>query len=292
MAHRSCFSSNYQQLLLRLLVAVMLLLLQPACSARVLADAPAPNTSTTSIANVVEIIVIGDSTAANYTHDPTKYPLSGWATFLPDHFLNQSSAASATVAPGPSIVAVRDLAVSGRSSKSYFDEQLWRQAQSSYLSPGDYVFIQFGHNDQEPDAPRHTEPFTTYKNYLSTYVNDTRAAMANPVLLTPISRAIWSNGTLLQTLGDYAAAMRQLAQELQVPLIDLNEATAALFAGLGEVATQNNLFMCLEPGQFPNYAGGDHDTTHLQEEGAKQVAALAAQAIANQLTGLQPYLRY
>lgn len=226
----------------------------------------------------IDLIVIGDSTASDYTRQPSKYPRSGWAMFLGDHFKQGAD------------IVVRDVAAAGRSSKSYFDENLWAQAKSKYLSAGDYVFIQFGHNDQKKDSKRHTDPFTTYQQYLTTYIKDTRAAMANPVLLTPISRADWEKGALEQTLGDYPAAMRQLAAKLQVPLIDLNAETSALFSKLGEEATQNQFFMCLPAGKYPNYPKGIHDTTHLQVAGAKQVAALAAQGIIKANLPIQAYV--
>ncbi|MCO5602488.1 hypothetical protein L7F22_056620 [Adiantum nelumboides] len=175
-------------------------------------------------------------------------------------------------------IVVRNVAASGRSSKSFYEEKRWAQAKSKYLSAGDYVFIQFGHNDQKDDS-RHTDPFTTYQQYLTIYINDTLAAKATPVLLTPMPRAVWNKGTLSQTLGDYPAAARQLAAKLNVPLIDMNADATALFNKLGQDDTQNNLFMCLPAGKYPNYPDGLTDTTHLQVAGAKKVAALAAQGI-------------
>lgn len=238
-------------------------------------------TCASNAAQVLDLIVIGDSTAANYTRDPTAYPKFGWAMFLQDHFKQSADV----------LVQVRDLAVSGRSSKSFYDEKLWEQVKFNYLSAGDYVFIQFGHNDQKSDPERHTDPFTTYKEYLTIYIKDARAAMANPVLLTSISRAVWYNGALSQTLGSYPTAVRQLAQELQVPLIDLNEETAALFSKFGEKFTQTNLFMCLPAGKYPNYPNGIYDTSHLQMTGAKLVAALAARDIVKVNLPIQTYLQ-
>ncbi|KAI5063425.1 hypothetical protein GOP47_0021972 [Adiantum capillus-veneris] len=188
-------------------------------------------------------------------------------------------------------LVVRNAAAAGRSSKSFYDQKLWDAAKSNYLSAGDYVFIQFGHNDQKKDSARHTDPFTTYQEYLTIYVKDTRAAMANPVLLTPISRAVWHDGTLEQSLGDYPAAMRQLAAKLNVPLIDMNVDTMALFSKLGEEFTQNNLFMFLPAGKYPNYPNGIKDKTHLQEAGAKQVAALVAQGIAKANLPIKAYVQ-
>ncbi|MCO5607143.1 hypothetical protein L7F22_061336 [Adiantum nelumboides] len=225
----------------------------------------------------INLIIIGDSTASGY--DASRYPRSGWGIFLPDH-INPTSG-----------LVVRNAAAAGRSSKSFYDEKLWDKAKSKYLSAGDYVFIQFGHNDQKKNSNRHTDPFTTYQQYLTIYVKDTRAAMANPVLLTPISRAVWHDGALEQSLDDYPDAMRQLAAQLSVPLIDMNAETAALFSKLGQEFTQNNLFMFLPAGKYPNYPDGIKDKTHLQEAGAKQVAALVAQGIVKAKLPIAAFVR-
>ncbi|MCO5579956.1 hypothetical protein L7F22_033823 [Adiantum nelumboides] len=228
-------------------------------------------------ASSVDLIIVGDSTASDY--DPSDYPRAGWGMFLGSHF-----------SPASGIV-IRDVAAAGRSSKSFYDEKLWDKAKAQYLSAGDYVFIQFGHNDQKKDSHRHTDPSTTYKQYLTLYIKDARAAGANPVLLTPISRAVWHKGALEQSLGDYPAAMRQLAVQLRVPLIDMNTATAALFSRLGQQFTQNNLFMFLPAGKYPNYPKGITDKTHLQVAGAKQVAALTAQGIINANLPIKAYVQ-
>ncbi|MCO5561267.1 hypothetical protein L7F22_014888 [Adiantum nelumboides] len=230
---------------------------------------PVASTHDVSIAAIQQpaqrqVIVIGDSTAANYTGQLAgSFPLSGWAMFLQLLF-------------DPSAVTVRDLAFPGCSSKSFYDEKRWEEAKT-YLSAGDVVFIQFGHNDQKADAARHTDPFTTFKHYLTIYIDDTRATGATPVLVTSISRAIWhvDGSGFKQSLGDYPVAMRQLTAELRVPLINLNQATKDLFTKLGQHTTQTQLFIRLLPGKFRNYPKGSSDTTHLQVEGAELVAALA-----------------
>ncbi|MCO5577071.1 hypothetical protein L7F22_030893 [Adiantum nelumboides] len=219
----------------------------------------------------LDLIVVGDSTASDYTNSPSVYPQAGWATYLGNHIDSQRSG-----------IRVLNLAAGGRSSKSYIDDGLWQQVKSQYLSASDYVFIQFGHNDQNSgNSAVYTDPYTTFKKYLTTYVDDARDYKANPVLLTPIARAVWQDGVFQQTLGDYPAAIRQLASDLDVPLIDLNAKTGSLFTKLGESTTQNKLFMCLPAGVYSNYPNGIFDTTHLQVEGAKEVASLAAQGIAD-----------
>lgn len=142
------------------------------------------------------------------------------------------------------------------------------------LRKGDYVLIQFGHNDEKTDdAARGTDPFTTFQQYLSTYLDDTQAKNAIPILLTPINRNNWSGGTLKDTHGDYAVAIRQLAQSRKVSLVDATLLTKTYFERIGQTAT-TDLFMNLDPGESPNYPNGNEDNTHLQEKGARLVAQM------------------
>jgi lysophospholipase L1-like esterase len=206
----------------------------------------------------VSIYVIGDSTASIY--DSTLYPRTGWGQVLGDYF-------STTCA------VVKDKALSGRSSKSFYDEGAWTPVRDTLVA-GDFVIIQFGHNDEKTDDPaRYTEPQTTFKQYLTTYVNDTKTKKAFPILATPINRNNWSGPTLSDTHGGYPPAMRELAAALSVPLVDLTALTKSYFERIGPTET-TNLFMDLAAGQFPNYPTGNTDNTHLQETGARIVSRL------------------
>lgn len=129
------------------------------------------------------------------------------------------------------------------------------------IRSGDYLFVQFGHNDQKPDD-RYTEPFTTYKQHLRRYIDDARLKKANPVLITPVQRRSFeSDGRFKNTHGDYPDAMIQLAEELRVPLIDLASKSRQLLESLGPEASKK-LFLWLEPGEHPNYPDGARDDTH------------------------------
>jgi lysophospholipase L1-like esterase len=196
------------------------------------------------------------------------YPRTGWAQPLQDYFT-------------PACATVSDRAISGRSSKSFFDEGAWATVRDG-LRAGDYVLIQFGHNDEKSDDPtRFTEPFASFQEYLSIYIDDARAKGATPVLLTPIQRNKW-NGTVLQdTHGQYPEAMRQLAMARQVALIDATALTKSYFERLGAAAT-TLLFMDLAVGQFPNYPDGNDDDTHLQELGARNIGQLILADFARQ----------
>ncbi len=207
---------------------------------------------------VASIYVIGDSTASVYASD--LYPRTGWGQVLGDSF---SSACA----------VVKDKALSGRSSKSFYDEGAWTPVRDA-LTSGDFVLIQFGHNDEKTDdAARYTDPQTTYKQYLTTYVNDSRAKQAIPVLLTPICRNQWSGGMIKDSHGGYPPAVRELAAALGVPLVNMTVLTELYFERIGESAT-TALFMNLAPGESPNYPQGNSDNTHLKETGARAVASL------------------
>ncbi|MCC6488222.1 MAG: rhamnogalacturonan acetylesterase [Candidatus Hydrogenedentes bacterium] len=210
------------------------------------------------------VYVIGDSTAAAYPEE--RRPLAGWAEELQEHF-------------DPARVIVEDKARSGRSSKSFLEEGAWAPIRDA-LKPGDFVFIQFGHNDSKKEDPkRFTEPDTTYKQFLTTYVNDTRAKGSVPVLLTSINRYRWDeNDKLVDTMGAYPDAARALAKELDVPLIDLHQRTRKLYESLGPQGTRS-LFLFLAKGESPNYPDGKEDGTHLREEGARAVSKLVVEAI-------------
>jgi lysophospholipase L1-like esterase len=184
----------------------------------------------------------------------------GWAQPLQDSF-------------APACVTVQDKALSGRSSKSFYDEGDWTPIRNA-LRKGDYVLIQFGHNDEKSDDPtRYTDPFTTYEQYLSDYIDDAQAKGATPILVTSINRNEWSGGTLQDTHGNYPVAMRQLAQARQISLVDATALTKVYFERIGQAAT-TLLFMDLAPGQFPNYPDGNTDNTHLQEKGARTIAQM------------------
>ena len=149
-------------------------------------------------AEPIRIALIGDSTVASYAKPPEDRPdLTGWGQVLGELFQEH--------------VKVSNHAASGRSSKSFYDEGAWTPIRTA-LRAGDMVLIQFGHNDEKADdATRYTEPFTTFEQYLSIYIDDAIAKGATPILITPINRNNWSNGTVRDTHGNYPVAMRQLA---------------------------------------------------------------------------------
>jgi lysophospholipase L1-like esterase len=206
--------------------------------------------------------MIGDSTMAD--KKPETEPERGWGQLLQSLFSNT--------------VKVSNHAVNGRSSKSFMDEGLWNAVLDS-LQPGDYVIVQFGHNDEKPDAPRHTDPYTTYKNNLEKFVKDTHDKGAFPILCTSIVRRKFDDtGALLETHGQYPDAVRQAAKDLKVPLLDLELRTKKLISELGPDKSKS-LFLHASPGAYPNRPNGVQDDTHLNVEGATAVARMAIDEI-------------
>lgn len=224
--------------------------------------------------SAVTVYMIGDSTMSIY--DADLYPRMGWGQPLGDLF-------------APQCATVVDKALSGRSSKSFYDEGAWTPVKSA-LKAGDYVLIQFAHNDEkDDDAARYTEPQTTFKQYLTIYIDDARAAGATPMLLTPINRNKWSGATLQDSHGAYPPAMRELAQSLSVELVDLTALSKEYFERIGQTET-TKLFMELSAGQFPNYPDGNSDSTHLQETGARLIGRMAMADAYQQKLTLATYL--
>ena len=125
-----------------------------------------------------------------------------------------------------------NFAKGGRSSKSFINEGHWKDC---LASRPDYILIQFGHNDQPGKGPeRETDPKTTFPKFMSRYVDDARAIGAKPILITSIERRKWKDGKIVPSLTDYANAVKKLAAEKNVPLIDMNAHTIELYEKLGE----------------------------------------------------------
>ena len=206
------------------------------------------------------IFLAGDSTMADKPR--LAYPERGWGQMLRDRV------------QGP--WRVDNHAVNGRSTKSFLDEGRWRELISA-VKPDDWVIIQFGHNDEKSQDPkRYTEPRGAYRDNLLHMVAQVRARQAHPVLATPVARRKWNaDGTaLVPTHGDYPAAVRELAAELDVALLDLEQRTIELVASWGPVRSKD-LHLWIEDGAHPARVGALADDTHYSEIGARAVASLA-----------------
>ena len=149
------------------------------------------------------------------------------------------------------------------------------------LKPGDYVLIQFGHNDEAKEErykDRYT-PVPDYKTNLALFIRETRSKNAIPVLITPVSRLRFSKeGKMQETHTEYSAAVWEVGRELKVPVIDLDRKSRDLFDQYGPEPSKL-LFMQLAPGEHPNYPEGQKDNTHFNEYGARKIAQLVLEEI-------------
>ncbi|MFM9447394.1 rhamnogalacturonan acetylesterase [Streptomyces acidiscabies] len=200
------------------------------------------------------LYIAGDSTAAQ-KYAPAA-PETGWGMALP-FFLHKG-------------IAVANHAVNGRSSKSFVDEGRLA-AILGLIEPGDFLLIQFAHNDEKAEDPtRYTEPWTTYQDHLRLYINGARAKGAHPVLATPIERRRFNaQGTSQPTHGEYPASMRALASAEDVPLLDTQALSLALWQQLGVEETK----------KYFNWTATEQDNTHFNPPGAIAVARLVAREL-------------
>jgi lysophospholipase L1-like esterase len=180
-------------------------------------------------------------------------------------------------------IAIANYAASGRTSSSFIAEKRLDDI-LRVIQPGDYLFIQFGHNDEH--AGTGIDPFTNYKTYLQQYIDGARQHQATPVLLTPVARRNFDrSGTLIDTHGAYALAVRQLATEQNVLLIDLTALSMAYLQTLGPEASKS-VFFFLAAGVSPDFPNAVADNTHFCVYGAMQIARLVIDAIKAQ--NIQP----
>lgn len=210
----------------------------------------------------IMIYLVGDSTCAD--KDPGAFPETGWGTPFKT-FFNGS-------------VKVENRAKNGRSTKSFIEEGRWDDVLST-LEEGDYVFIQFGHNDEVPSkVGRYTTP-NEFKSNLQTYISNTRNKGAKPVLLTPVSRRSFNeDGILTDTHAQYAQLVRDVAEAEGVPLIDMTRKSMELITSFGPEQSKL-LFHHLEAGEHPNYPNGRVDDTHFNELGARKMAQLVLEGV-------------
>lgn len=246
----------------------------------------------------VTIFMIGDSTMANKSLNGGNRE-RGWGHVLGGFFSEE--------------VHVDNHAVNGRSSKSFIDEGRWAVVLDK-IKPGDYVFIQFGHNDEKADSARHTEPGTTFDDNLRRFVKETREKGGIPVLFNSIVRRSFGHNehavaeddmrkdmskdtmaeegnVLVDTHGKYLDSPRRVAEELEVPFVDMNKITHDLVEGLGAEASKK-LFMWIPEGVCAACPKGRADNTHLNVYGARTIAGLTVDVIAEKVPALAPYVRH
>lgn len=224
-------------------------------------------------ADPITVFLAGDSTMA--AKAPEKRPETGWGEALQRHF-------------DPARVRVDNHAQNGRSTRSFVAEGRWG-AIVERLRPGDYVLVQFGHNDQKVGTDRYASP-EEYAGNLARFAREVRAKGGHPVLLTPVMRRSFdAAGAFQDSHGAYPDAVRALAAREKIPLIDMHRESERILRRHGPEESRR-LFLQLKPGETPNYPAGVEDNTHFSPLGAETMASLAVAAIRELRLGLAEHL--
>ena len=235
-------------------------------------DGAAPRVRSVGVepAEVPTIFLAGDSTVTDQPYEPT----ASWGQMLPRFF--------------KPAVAVANHAESGETLKSFISELRLAKI-LSLIKPGDYLFIQFGHNDEKRNWPQtYVEARTTYQAYLRAYIAEARLRGATPVLVTPMQRRTFdAHGRITNTHGDYPAAVREVAAETHVALIDLDRMSTAFYEALGPARAPlafNN--QGKDPTHHDNY--GAYELAQCVVQGIRDARLPLASFIADDFTGFDP----
>lgn len=217
----------------------------------------------------IKIFLAGDSTMS--IKEVKAYPETGWGMpFV--HFWD-------------STVTVVNRAKNGRSTKTFISEGLWKSIYDE-AGEGDYVFIQFGHNDESVEKKERYATPDTFKMNLTKFITEARSKKATPVLITPVSRRRFdSTGKAVETHVIYSQLTRDVAVAQNVLLIDLDRLSMALYNQFGK-ENSKWLFLQLKPGEHPNYPDGRDDNTHFNELGARLIAQIMLKEIKAKLPEL------
>ena len=218
---------------------------------------------------VTTIHLMGDSTCADKDIKGGANPERGWGMMF-RNFVDSD-------------YKVINYAQNGRSTKSFIDLGLWSKVEAN-LKEGDWLFIQFGHNDsKQSDTVRYAAPWGAYQDNLRLFVRTAKEKGARPVLLTPVARRWFKNGKLDRNCHtDYPAAMKQVALQEDVPLLDITTSTLDWLEGLGDEGSKPYFMI----------STGKNDNTHTVACGARKVALLICDAIREQLPEIGQHLVY
>ena len=223
--------------------------------------------------NQTRVYLIGDSTMSE--KDIHKYPETGWG--MPFRYYFDST------------ITVINTAMNGRSTQSFIAEKRWQSVYDS-LQAGDYVFIQFGHNDEAKEKKERFTPPAAFKDNLKRFINEARSKKAIPIILSPVARRKFgTDGHVTESHPVYATLAQEAAAEEKVFFIDLNEKSKALLDTFG--AQQSALlYLQLAPGENPNYPAGVKDNTHFSELGARKIAQMVLNEIRTLPTPLAQHI--
>ena len=230
----------------------------------------------TEIINVTTVFLAGNSTVV----DQMLEPYTAWRQMIPRFF-------KANTERGNPVVAIANHAESGESLKSFISEKRLEKV-LSLMKLGDYLFIEFAHNDQKI---KDLDPFIGYKALLKQFINETKKKGGKPVLVTSMHRRVFDSlGHIINTLGDFPEAMRQTAKEENVPLLDLNKVSKTLWEALGTEGSKN-AFVYVPMGTFPKQEKDIKDDTHFSNYGAYLLAQCLVVLIRQNLPELAAQLK-
>jgi lysophospholipase L1-like esterase len=223
----------------------------------------------------VTVFLAGDSTMAPKLE--TKRPETGWGERLQKHFDERR-------------LRVDNHAMNGRSTRTFISEGRW-QALIAKVKAGDYVLIQFGHNDQSKEKVDRYTPPEDFRRNLERFVAEVRAKKATPVLLTPVMRRRFDKGGKFYDVhGEYPDLTRRVAAEQKVALIDMHRMSEKVLVKYGPEESRK-LFLQLKAGENPNYPNGVEDNTHFSPLGADVMAGLAADGFRELKLGLVKFMK-
>lgn len=221
------------------------------------------------------LFLIGDSTMADKPLDDN--PERGWGQLLPVFFDTTQ-------------IKIENHAKNGRSTRSFIYEGRWDSVYSKF-KPGDFVIIQFGHNDGVIEKTGRYSTPEEYAYNLTKFVKETRQKGVTPILCTPIVRRNFDeNGVLQDTHHEYPGIVKIVAEKLQVPLIDMQVESQKIVAGLGDEKSKE-FFLHIAPGVYKSLPDGKADNTHFSEKGATTMAGIAVEGMKKLNTGLEKYLK-
>ena len=222
----------------------------------------------------VTIFLAGDSTMAPKVAE--KRPETGWGEMLGQHFKTGK-------------VMIENRAMNGRSTKTFISEGRW-QSIIDDMKKGDYVFVQFGHNDSSKEKGERYTPPADYRQNLIRFVSDVRARGGFPVLLTPVMRRRFDkDGKFYDAHGEYPDLVRAVTSEQKVPLIDMHRMSEVVIVQYGAEGSRK-LFLQLKPGENPNYPNGIDDNTHFSPLGALEMVRLVVAGIRLEKLKIRKYL--
>lgn len=210
-------------------------------------------------------------------YDANRFPITGWGMPFTNYF-------------DPS-VTIDNRARGGRSTRTFLSENRWQPIADS-LQEGDYVLIQFGHNDEakEPQYVDRYTPVPDYKKNLIKFITETRNKKGIPVLITPVTRRQFDQaGNIKETHIEYSKAVYEIGEAYKVPVIDLDKKSRELLQTYGP-ENAKLLFMDFQPGEEPIYPQGQHDNTHFNNYGARKISELVLAEIERLHLGLADHI--